>query len=133
LSPTPKLNISGLGSFSSSASTSGTGTPLISGSSNPTTSANISSIGVLYNGGFSSIVGNIYLQPRLTNPLDNPDIVNFTLFLNKEESFTSYISKTKSMDGLIDKSLAISSYIDKQSGVDSYIDKQVEKTLTRER
>jgi len=101
--------------------------------------ANIQSIGsltgnsVLLHGGSVSLNPVVSLQAIISTDYDNPDIVAFTLYIDKLRGIDGYISKTKNITGYIDKQLNITANVDKTSGITGYIDKVVEKTLVRER
>ena len=88
---------------------------------------------VLLSRGSASIAGNSTFQGRLLSKFENPDIVNFILYLNRTQNITSYIDKNISIDSYLDKQQVLDLYIDKQSSSDRYIDKQVGRELIRER
>ena len=101
--------------------------------------ANIQSTGslvgnsVLLHGGSVSLNPIALLQGVGSTTSDIPDIVAFTLYIDKLRGIDGYISRTKNITGYVDKQLNITANIDKASGITGYIDKVVEKTLVRER
>lgn len=95
--------------------------------------ASLTGNSVLLHGGSTDLSSVVSIEARLLSTTEKPDIVSFSLHVDKLRELNGYISKTKDITGYIDKGLNITSYIDKDSGITGYIDKIVEKTLVRER
>jgi len=95
--------------------------------------ASLTGNSVLLHGGSTNLSSVVSIEAKLLSTTEKPDIVSFSLHVDKLRELNGYISKTKDITGYIDKGLNITSYIDKDSGITGYIDKIVEKTLVRER
>tara|TARA_R110002096_G_scaffold400777_1_gene597464 strand:- start:5204 stop:5575 length:372 start_codon:yes stop_codon:yes gene_type:complete len=88
---------------------------------------------VLLIGGLSSLPVNSSLSGTLLNTIENSDIADFTLYIDKTKDLSMYIDKTRSLNLLIDKERLQTYYMDKQSDETFYLDKQKDFTLVRER
>ena len=95
--------------------------------------ASLASNGVLLHGGSINLTPVARLQPKLSTEYDNPDILRYTLYIDRSRSLDFSINKVESYSFYIDKQFAITGNIDKINDNTSYIEKITEKTLVRER
>ena len=92
-----------------------------------------SSNSVLLLGGTANLTPSVMMSGLLTNPTDNADVIDLTLYLDKQIDLTSYINKAPEISLYLDKQRLIALYVDKVVSKSQYIDKQVSFDLKREK
>jgi hypothetical protein len=92
-----------------------------------------SSNSVLLLGGTANIAASAQMAGLLSSPLDNADVVNLTLYLDKQIDLASYIRRMPEIALYLDKQRPVTLYIDEIISKSQYIDKQASFDLMRER
>ena len=88
---------------------------------------------VLLIGGKADLSTASVIQPRLLGQIEEGDLLNFILNVDKLRGLTGYIDKTRSMNLYVDKQRSVDGHVDQILSHTKYIDKQVDKVLIRER
>ena len=95
--------------------------------------ASLSANSVLLLGGVADITFPSTISGKLTNAFDNSDVVDLTLYLDKQMDLSAYIEKMPELAFYLDKQKSVDLYIDRIINKSQYINKQSSFDLMRER
>lgn len=95
--------------------------------------ASLSANSVLLLGGTADLSFPSTISGKLTNAFDNADVVDLTLFLDKQLDLSVYLERMPELALYLDKQKPVDLYIDKIINKSQYINKQSSFDLMRER